>query len=43
MTCFLLAAAAVFLLLLDDDDEEAAGWKLTLDTALACALGIRVG
>ena len=42
MTCFLLAAATVFLLLLDED-KEAAGWKLTLDTALACAFGIRVG
>jgi len=50
MTCFLLRFAAVsssllllLLLLLLDDEEEAAGWKLTLDTALACAFGIRVG
>ena len=50
MTCFLLPFAAVstlllllLLFLLNDDDEEAAGWKLTLDTALACAFGIRVG
>ena len=43
-----LAAVSTLLLLLllfllNDDDEEAAGWKLTLDTALACAFGIRVG